>query len=441
MTFHKIDSESSSTITSALNFFNIPPTNATVSSSEVRQILTLNPINDRPFHFKIHANTSYLDLTKFYVFTEMRIRKLSAAGVPGDCLATDDVGVIQNVGSTFIKNIKVSINGREVYDSNSLYAYKTYLDTELSYPKAVKESYLTASGYYSDVGEDINAVATNKGFTSRKKLFKENKRVQFISKLDVDLFNQELYLINNTEIDIEILPNDDAFMILAPAVVPAVTFQLEITQCKLLIKTLELMDGLALDVARKLDTNVARYPVRKSIIKSLFVTEGRTELNANILADQIPRRIIVGLVENDAYVGKQTKSPFVFKPYTVREITIMANGRQYPSVPYDLSWTDRKYTRAYHDLQEILQMANTTDSNGISLDDFNNHHCLFGFSLTNSMEDHPGCYELIKNGTTSIHIKFSDPVPAGGLVLIVLAEIDSLFMIDKNRTVATDTTI
>ena len=57
------------------------------------------------------------------------------------------------------------------------------------------------------------------------------------------------------------------------------------------------------------------------------------------------------------------------------------------------------------------------------------------------MEEHPGCYELIKNGTTSIHIKFSEAVPAGGLVLIVLAEIDSLVMVDKNRTVATDTTI
>ena len=201
------------------------------------------------------------------------------------------------------------------------------------------------------------------------------------------------------------------------------------------------MDGLALDVARKLDTNIARYPVKKSIIKSLFITEGRTELNANILADQTPRRLIVGLVENSAYIGSQTKSPFVFKPNKVREITIMANGRQYPSVPYDLAWTETKYVRSYHDLQKVLQFANTTESNGFSMKDYKNHHCLFGFSLTNSMEEHPGCYELIKNGTTSIHIKFSEAVPAGGLVLIVLAEIDSLVMIDKNRTVATDTTI
>ena len=119
----------------------------------------------------------------------------------------------------------------------------------------------------------------------------------------------------------------------------------------------------------------------------------------------------------------------------------MANGRQYLSVPYDLAWNKTKYARPYHDLQEVLQFANTTESNGISMKDYKNHHCLFGFSLTNSMEEHPGCYELIKNGTTNIHIKFSEEVPAGGLVLIVLAEIDSLVMVDKNRTVATDTTI
>ena len=441
MSFNKIDPESSSTISSALNFFNVPPTNTTVSSSEVRQVLTLNPINDKPYHFKIHASTSYLDLSKFYIFTEMRIRKLNDAGEEVNIAADENVSVIQQIGSAFIKNIKVSINGREIYDSNSLYAYKSYLDTELSFPTSVKNSYLTASGYYADTGDNFDTFANNEGYKSRKELFQNNRRVQFISKLDVDLFNQELYFLNNTEIDIEITPNDDAFMILATAAVPVVNYRLEISQCKLLIKTLELMDGLALDVARKLDTTIARYPVKKSIIKSLFITEGRTELNANILADQIPRRLIVGLVENSAYIGSQTKSPFVFKPYKVREITIMANGRQYPSVPYDLAWTETKYARPYHDLQEVLQFANTTESNGISMKDYKNHHCLFGFSLTNSMEEHPGCYELIKNGTTSIHIKFSEAVPAGGLVLIVLAEIDSLVMVDKNRTIATDTTI
>ena len=139
MSFSKIDPDSSSTITSALNVFSVPPTNTTVSSSEVRQVLTLNPINDKPYHFKIHASTSYLDLSKFYIFTEMRIRKINEDGEEVNITAVEDVSVIQQIGSTFIKNVKVSINGREIYDSNSLYAYKCYLDTELSFPKSIKK--------------------------------------------------------------------------------------------------------------------------------------------------------------------------------------------------------------------------------------------------------------------------------------------------------------
>ena len=108
MSFNKIDPESSSTISSALNFFNVPPTNTTVSSSEVRQVLTLNPINDKPYHFKIHASTSYLDLSKFYIFTEMRIRKLNDAGEEVNIAADENVSVIQQIGSTFIKNISLN---------------------------------------------------------------------------------------------------------------------------------------------------------------------------------------------------------------------------------------------------------------------------------------------------------------------------------------------
>jgi len=439
MVFHKIDTDSSNTITSALNFFNVPPTNTSVSSSEVRQILTLNPINDRPFHFKIHSSTSYLDLSKTYIFTEMRIRKLDKDGNWGNIDDNEEVGVINMIGATFIKNIKISINGREIYDSNSLYAYKAYLDALLSYPISVKDSQLQAAGYFldSDSHEDSTG---NQGYISRKGLFASNNIVQFIAKIDSDLFNQELYLINNTEVDIEITPNDDSFVIIAPSAEPSKKYKLEIMQCKLYIKTLELMDGLALDVAKKLDTNIAKYAVRKSIIKSIFITEGRTELNVNLFADQVPRRIIIGIVSNAAFIGSKTLSPFMFKPFDIREITITANGHNYPAVPYDLNFSKNCYVRAFHDLNETLGMTNTTESNGISLHNFKNSCCLFGFNLTNSMEDN-ACFDLIKNGTTILNIKFSKAVPAGGLALIALAEVDSMFMIDRNRTISSDTTI
>lgn len=60
----------------------------------------------------------------------------------------------------------------------------------------------------------------------------------------------------------------------------------EITDVRLLIKTIDLMDGLSLDIARKLDTEPARYGIRKTFLKSLFISQGRTDFVANIFTEE-----------------------------------------------------------------------------------------------------------------------------------------------------------
>ena len=64
MLFKKIDNSSANTITTALNFFETPPTNVAISNSSYREILTLNPLTYYPYHFKIHPISSFIDLSK-----------------------------------------------------------------------------------------------------------------------------------------------------------------------------------------------------------------------------------------------------------------------------------------------------------------------------------------------------------------------------------------
>lgn len=62
-------------------------------------------------------------------------------------------------------------------------------------------------------------------------------------------------------------------------------------------------------MARKLETQPARYGLRKTMLKTLAITEGknfisdiifqcfdigRTEFNANLFTNEVPRRIIIG---------------------------------------------------------------------------------------------------------------------------------------------------
>jgi hypothetical protein len=249
MLFKKIDPTSENSITTALDLFSTPPTSTAIASSSYREYLTLNPINSRPFHFKIHPIVSFIDLSKCYLLTEFHIKEKNAAGELVNIDATGVAGTIQMPGSTFIKNMLLTINGREIFNANQLYAYKAYLDAELSYPKSVKDTHLNVAGYYRDTINPSERGATNTGFTKRAALFNNSQTVQLISNIDADLFNQDLFLMNNVEIDIEIMPNNDSFMILQKN--PATgqgdkNYTLEILDCRLYVKCLELMDGLSL---------------------------------------------------------------------------------------------------------------------------------------------------------------------------------------------------
>ena len=186
--YKKIDGASDTSITSALDLFSTPPTSVAVSNSNYREYLTLNPISTTPFHFKIHPITSYIDLTKCYILGEFQIKKVNATTGALENIGKDEVvSTIQMPGASFIKNLVVSINGREVFNANQLYSYKAYFDTELSYSPEVKNNFLSVMGYFTDMSQDN---VSSSGFVSRKNAFAESKVVQMITNIDADIFNQ-----------------------------------------------------------------------------------------------------------------------------------------------------------------------------------------------------------------------------------------------------------
>ena len=60
-------------------------------------------------------------------------------------------------------------------------------------------------------------------------------------KIDADLFNQDLYLINNVEIDIEVAPNQNINYLLIMTTGDLTNYVSEIISCKLFVKRLTLL--------------------------------------------------------------------------------------------------------------------------------------------------------------------------------------------------------
>lgn len=445
MLFKKIDASSTNTVSSALSFFETPPSNVGIAGSKYREILPLNPVAESPIQFKIFPGSNFLDLSHIFLETKLKIVKLDATTGKYVPIADDEkIATIQGIGSTWIKNLRVTINGRETFNSNSLYAYKSYMDMELSFSREVKSTYLGIGGYFPLKETEFNQDASNECYTTTKALFAGGKTPQFYTRLNADIFSSDLLMINNVAIEIEIHPHDSDFLLMdlestAEQKKTRPTYKLVVDQCKLYCKYVELMDGVALEVAKRLESSPARYGVRRSELRSHFISYDRQDFQTTLFTEQLPRRIIVGLVEAEAYNGDLAKSPFNFKHFDVEEITIYSGTMSVPSVLYKMDWSNNSYMRCYNDLMDAVGMANSVETNGISPKRFKNGWCMFAFNLTSDMEN-SDAFELIKSGTTSIHIRFKNPVRSKGIHLIAYGEMDSLLMLDRNRTLTTDQT-
>jgi hypothetical protein len=243
-------------------------------------------------------------------------------------------------------------------------------------------------------------------------------------------------MLSNIEIELEIMPNDTNFCILE---LPTTTtqYKFEIISLRLYVKSLELMPSLAYEISQKLEKTPARYAIRRSSTKAHYISENRTEFTTMVWSDQVPRRVILGLVENSTYIGNKNKSPFKFLLFNTREISVFVNGRSYPSNLYNLDYPNDLCVCPYHEMMKAMGFAYSPESNGISLSKYKKGCCLYVFNLNNSGEENPS-FNLISEGTTSVNIKFSQPVPAGGIVLISIALFDSIIYIDGRKNVISD---
>ncbi|KAL3125520.1 hypothetical protein niasHT_004484 [Heterodera trifolii] len=182
--------------------------------------------------------------------------------------------------------------------------------------------------------------------------------------------------------------------------------------------------------------------IRKTLMKSLLITGGRYDFSANLFTEEVPRRVIIGLVPNQNYIGHNQKNPFYFNHHNVRDIELTASGRTYPQFPYNLDYKNNRYARAYHDTQEHLGMACTTESNGISYSMFKTAYCLYVFQMTNAQEDAPGFeVALVVVLNNALQLRYSLVyVFVDGRGLLIIVEFRELFeqeVYDENYAVKT----
>jgi len=422
-----------------LDLFYVPGTNVGVLNVTFKEFLTLNPVSAAPYHFSIPPTQQLIDLSMTTIESVWTMQHSNDNGATwANVAAADDISVIQMFGATWMRNVKLTAAGREISNSNNLHAYKVFFDTLVNYDKSAKETHLAMSCYYPD-DNDLQDPA-GVGFVARRARFEDGARAHFIHNLDVDLFNQPRYFINNIPLDIEIHPNSQEFLGHSPAMAATGRIRFQLHDLRLMVAFPTLSDSMMMSINGTLERRAAVYHIRRAELKTVYLEAGRTEMNVNIFTDLVPRNVIMAMVATGAYNGSYTTSPFNFQPFNIQTHHIEVNGIRYPAVQRDMDFANNDYTWAYYEFMRNLGYAFTNSSCGITLDMYRTGWTIFDWDLTSNAKNDT-CFELMKRGTTSYHVRFRQAIPAGGVTLVFKGDFDAIIKVDGARQVTSDRTI
>ncbi|KAG6934502.1 hypothetical protein G0U57_016943, partial [Chelydra serpentina] len=183
-------------------------------------------------------------------------------------------------------------------------------------------------------------------------------------------------------------------------------FKLRIVSASLFVKKVRVTPSVRLGHAEALLTANAKYPVDRVGMKVFSIPAGsRVSNQENLVLGQLPKMLVLGFVDNDAFRGSYAKNPFHFKHYDINFVALYVDGEQIPTKPLQPDFEGGRCVRAYMNLVQTAGKHMKDRSLLIDHEEFAQGYTLFAFDLSPDQEcaDH---YSLIKTRNLRAEIHF-----------------------------------
>ena len=427
---------------SALELFQIPPTDTSILSARWQPYYPESRIQrGSPIEFNIETTPDYIDLSKCYMKFKLKITKANGADI------TDKKVIpVNNFLHTMIKQMSIKLNNTLVTQQNDTYAYKAYMESLLSYPKDSAESYLTCVLWYKDVAGSFDIVETSAGtagadvpsLVARQEFIDGSKILQVQGTPAHALFHTDKYLVGDVTINIRIDLQSEAFCLMSTAG----TERVEILNAEFMVRYVKISDTVRLQHiaimsgAGRKHPQPALYPLERGDVQAYNIAQGQSSFQKNdLFLGKVPRRVVVGLVRNDAYVGDRARNPFNFQLFNLKSLKLLVNGEEYPTPGIELE--DHGNVNGYNSL--FLGSGTMHRGQGIQVErrEWHDGYALFTWDLTpdgsgNSTHLHPDY-----RGQVTIKGVFTQGLNTV-VTLIVYGEFVDIMEIDANKNVTYD---
>jgi len=139
-----------------------------------------------------------------------------------------------------------------------------------------------------------------------------------IGRIHANIFFQNRYLLNQVNVKIKLVRSRNSFCLMTAN---TNQFHAKIDSAIMFLRKVKLSPSVFLAHTKALENSTAKYPIRQAVCKTITIPNTFPDINVEkLFSGQLPSRLVIGLVANDAFNGTNERNPFNFAHYNLMEI-------------------------------------------------------------------------------------------------------------------------
>ena len=335
----------------ALRIFKVPPTDISINAY---RMVTIQPTTTgiNPMEFIIPGLDDFVDLGRSYFTMELSLKKDDN----GNLDAAEKLWPVNNLAHSIIKQIDLQLNGTLISPQSDTYHYKAYLETLLNYDREDGKTVLGPQGWFNQVDFPPQWTANNTdtqanagaGHVAYQNLSADHKGALGSMKTELakyaggvthslvftpylEVFHTGKLLVPGIEIKMKFHFNGPNLFLNGVGEAGRLIegdVKLRFHLCQL-----RLNDAIytSLSSKRHNEGQVAAYPTVRSEIRTFSMQGNLVRFDIpNLFQNQVPDRLIAGLLDSRAFNGDVTRDPFCFQKFGLTSIKQIVKGEEYP---------------------------------------------------------------------------------------------------------------
>ena len=269
----------------------------------------------------------------------------------------------------------------------------------------------------------------NNQVKKRAKWIEGSKTFQGYTFLAADHMALDKLMPSTYKISIKLNRSKDEFVLHHAATITD-KLKIEISEIKVYIRYIEVIEKIRQDHLKLHGSDVQKFPIVRSEIK--VFSESGTSPNVNlhnIYKDDLPKSILVLLVNTQRFSGHLQRNPYLFHHYNITHACLKYNSETIPSDPFTPDISNKRYWREYRSIIDSIGLLHDNASHLVTPELYENGFFALAFSTSPDNCYHAHTHEA-QTGSVDLQLKFKE-APGEAFTIILFATYDVMLTFDS----------